>query len=677
MPRAERLVRPVSDPASPMPGFTVAGGGALATAIADALAAYAAVRVVTAPKTADVDASCQALAVVTDTWDTSGHPSVRQVCADAGLPWLPVRAELGTVVIGPAERAGTPGCGQCVELRSHRTDPNSAGLDAVWHRHAAALAGTPSAWLTRLARDTVGALVAEEMARLARDFTCARTRAAVLRVDLRTLAVARHSFLPEPLCPHCGRLPDDSAELAEITLARRPKPAPDTHRVQSLIEELDTLLDTYVDAETGLIRGLSRSAQGGLAVAAAALPLRQHDRVEFGYGRTRSYRASTLTALLEALERWGGMQPGGKRTVVRASYAQVADRALDPRTLGLHAPESYRTPGFGFRPFDEHQVCDWTWAYSFGRREPILVPQSHAYYSGPGRTTPPGRPFVYEVSNGCALGSCLEEAILYGLLEVAERDAFLMTWYARLPVARLDLSGARDRALPLQAAAITAETGYLIQLHDTTMEHGIPCVWAMAVRPGGGDPDRPAMVCAAGSHLDPERAVLSALSELGPILTDLIRRFPEQADAARKMVADPYLVIGMPDHSLLYGAREAFGRLDFLTGDTPVRSPADMLGDTPDAFRGADLRDDLQEVVRRYLDTGMDVIVVDQTTAEHRVGGFACVKVIVPGTVPMTFGHQHRRVDGLTRPLEVPHRLGHHPRPLRPDELNPHPHPFP
>jgi len=30
---------------------------------------------------------------------------------------------------------------------------------------------------------------------------------------------------------------------------------------------------------------------------------------------------------------------------------------------------------------------------------------------------------VFETSNGCALGSCLEEAILHGILEVAERDA--------------------------------------------------------------------------------------------------------------------------------------------------------------------------------------------------------------------------------------------------------------
>jgi len=94
-------------------------------------------------------------------------------------------------------------------------------------------------------------------------------------------------------------------------------------------------------------------------------------------------------------------------------------------------------------------------------------------------------------------------------------------------------------------------------------------------------------------------------------------------------------------------------------------------------FGNPDLRDDLEEALRRYLDTGLDVIVVDQTTPEHRVGGFACVKVIIPGTIPMTFGHHNRRIDGLPRLYEIPHKLGYRTRPLTPGEINPHPHPFP
>ena len=90
-----------------------------------------------------------------------------------------------------------------------------------------------------------------------------------------------------------------------------------------------------------------------------------------------------------------------------------------------------------------------------------------------------------------------------------------------------------------------------------------------------------------------------------------------------------------------------------------------------------DLSDDLREALKRFLDNGMDVIVVDQTTPEHRVGGFSCVKVLVPGSMPMTFGYHHRRTVGLPRLGSVPTLLGHRREPLAHKELNQHPHPFP
>jgi ribosomal protein S12 methylthiotransferase accessory factor len=653
------------------PAFTLLGAGALHDAIAEALAHSGAVATVPASRLAQAAAGCELVIVATDGWDTSDHPPIHEVCEKAGVPWFPVRAELGRVVIGPLGRPGEPGCRQCMESRRRHARRSTDVHERLWLRHGAELSGRPSAWLTGLAVDTVGALAADEVARTAGGTS--RIQNAFLAVDLRTLDVVRHTFLPDPLCPECGDLPDDTAERAEITLASQPKPTPDTYRMRALADEIDHLTDIYVDDEIGLMRGLGRSSQGGLVVSAVEVRLRPDNVFEAGFGRTRAYRSAELTALLEALERYGGVEPGGKRTIVRACYAEIADRALDPRTCGVHPPESYQTPGFPYRPFDENHVCRWVWGYSFARRAPILVPEATAYYRVHSHD-PDDRPFFYEISNGCALGGCLEEAILFGILEVAERDAFLMTWYARLPVPRIDLTSAPDRAIPMQAAAISADTGYEILAFDTTMEQGIPCAWTMAVSPDGSGP---VATSSAGSHLTLERAVLSALSELGPILTTEIRDYPENRERGRRMAADPSLVVKMQDHSVLHAAPEAFDRLGFLTGTTAVRDLSDVSSNDADAFRNADLRTDLLTVIQRYLDVDMDVIIVDQTAPEQRAGGLSCVKVLIPGALPMTFGHRNRRVDGLPRLLNVPHSLGHQPRPLHHDELNQDPHPFP
>jgi ribosomal protein S12 methylthiotransferase accessory factor len=252
-----------------------------------------------------------------------------------------------------------------------------------------------------------------------------------------------------------------------------------------------------------------------------------------------------------------------------------------------------------------------------------------------------------------------------------------MTWYARLPAPPIDLSSARDRSIPLLAQALEAETGYQVVAFDTTMEHGIPSVWVMAVCPPGVR--QPALACAAGAHLGPELAASRALCELGPLLADLINRYPDVAPRSRALADDPSQVVTMDDHGALYADAEAATRLGFLTAAGPSRSFAGIQAryDIAGAFRHADLTDDLTEVIRRLGRHGLDVIVVNQTTPEHLAGGFCCVKTIVPGLLPMTFGHRNRRTHGLPRLLEVPRLLGYRDSALRPDEINPHPHPFP
>jgi ribosomal protein S12 methylthiotransferase accessory factor len=656
----------------PGPKLVLFGEGLLADAIACAAGGADSLCRADRLDPSRVPTGCQVITAATDSWDTSAYPAVRRLCADRGLPWLPVRAELGRVVIGPFERMNTTGCVECAELRRHTAHQHLEGYDAVGARHGESLRARPSSILTQLAADLVAGIVMSEVRSAAEDPIRVRTRNAMLYVDLQTFQVDAHRFLPDPFCEQCGDLPADDAALARIELSPRPKPTPDDYRVRAVADEMDALLRTYVDGECGLVRELRRSSEGGLVIAAAEMRLR-NGRVESGWGRSRSYRTSELTALLEALERYGGMEPGGRRTVVHAAYREVRDQAVDPWTLGLHPVDSYRQPGFPCKPFDEDQPYRWVWAHSFAREAPILVPEEYAYY-GLRRTGAEPAPFVNEISNGCALGGCLEEAILYGILEVAERDAFLMTWYAEMPVPRIDPRSARDRAIPTIIGALEAETGYRTMIFDTTLEQGIPCFWVMAVDPAD-EPAGPKLVCAAGSHLNPERAIENALSELGPILAGCIRRFPQERAQARRMAEDSSLVTEMKDHSLLNGDVTAFPRVSFLVESDDVRAISDL--PRAAAFQNGDLTADLREVTGRYLDAGLDVIVVDQTTPEHRAGGFSCVKVIIPGMLPMTFGHALRRVDGLPRLYEVPRLLGYRDRRLGPDDINPHPHPFP
>lgn len=602
-----------------------------------------------------------------------GREAVRRRAAARGVGWLPVRTELAQVVIGPWEVAGRPGCVTCAQLRRARIHPDRRARAAVWHAHQRQLATRAATLLTGLAARLVATVVADEVSRSAAG-AGPRTVGALLLVDLIELAVTRHPFLADPTCPDCGDLPDDTA--AELALRPRPAYRPGSYRFRSLVAELDGLVGRYVDEQAGLVRCLDEGRDGTRVVTQAPLGMRVDLPVE-GYGRSSDSRTSHLIGLLEALERYG-CTPGARRTMVRASYAELGDSALDPRGLGLHAPDQYEAPGFPFEPFDPQRPYRWVWGWSFARQGPVLVPELVAYYGLP-CDPDGGAGFVLEISNGCALGGCLEEAILYAILEVAERDAFLLTWHARLAAPRVDLATATDPTLRWLAASIGSGHGPMsVEVYDISVEQGIPCACALAVNPDPGD-GRPALVVAAGAHPDPQRAVRQALTELGPSLAELVHRYaqPDQQARAAAMVDDPDQVVQMDDHLLLYGHPAAAARLSFLTGADRACAVGEIGARRRGGFASDDLRDNVQEAVDRYLVHDLDVVVVDQTTPEHRAGGLSCVKVVVPGTLPMTFGHRFRRLHHLPRLFDVPVLLGCSPQRLVPSDLNLHPHPFP
>ncbi len=592
----------------------------------------------------------------------------RALAATRGVPLLVVRAHLGHVVLGPLEEPGAAGCVDCASHRERRAHEHRAGVERLLAAHAVRLATAPSPWLTDDAARVAAEIVAEDVAALAAG-GAARTRGTVVRIALDTLAVRGHALLPDPRCDTCGALPDDTADAARVPDGPLPKPSPAGYRLRDLRDERERLLRTYVDDSYGLIRRVARQSSAALALSSAPMGLRDSPATETGFGRGPDYDGTDLTAVLEALERHGGMSPGGRRGRVRGSYRDLAADALDPTTLGTHAPEQHAAAGFPYDPFDPDRELRWVWGYSLTERRPVLVPRAYAYYGLP-HAERHGETSVYEISNGCALGGSLVEAALHGLLEGVERDAFLLTWHARLALPEVDARSCPDPAVGLLAARLAHTSGYAVRLFDATMEHGVPAVWAVAVNESGDD--RAATVSAAGAHPRAAAAAFAALCELGPMLESVNQRFPGERDRAGRMAEDPGLVRVMADHALLHAHPAARDRLDFLLAPGRVREfdaafcPADRVIGT------SDLTADLAAFVARFADLGLPVVVVDQTTDEHRATGLHCVKTIVPGLLPMTFGHRFRRLDRLPRLRSVPAALGFGAATVTAD-----PHPFP
>lgn len=628
-------------------------------------------------------AACGLVVACQDSWYPAELLQINQRCMQAGVAFLPVYTQFDECLLGPCVLPGVPGCAHCAEMRKLGAASSAADHELCAQYlsdHRRPPAARPG--LSSCATAIIAALVTREVTACLRGSGQAQTRCALLILSLETLECSRHAFLPRPDCSVCASLPEDRPEQAVVTLQACPKPDAQTYRTRRPAASLAHLRAAYVDPRVGLVTSLQREAGDLLPTAITHLASEAADGLETatGTGCTLWPDQSARVSILEVVERYAGLRPRGKRSAVRASYQQLVQQgqpALDPATLGLQSQEQYARYRQGHQcrplaPYHHDLVYTWVWGYSFRSRAPLLVPEHCAYYGVPISEENPA--FVFDVSNGCALGTCLEEAIFHGMLEIIERDAFLLTWYAQLTVPRLALSSVSDPWIRALVEHLQYHAGYTIHAVNITLDHPLPCLCLLAI----DEQERegvPKAHVVAGSHPHPEQALLRALRELATVLTTAPQAWQEQRAQALEMLADAYLVQVMEHHPLVYYLPEAFARLHFFCHGQPPQTFQAAFADCHPP-RTMDVRDDLQQLIDEYLARGGDVLVVDQTAPEYAACGLRCVKVIMPGMLPMTFGQQHRRVSGFERLHRVPLALGYQDHPLTEAEINPHPHPF-
>jgi ribosomal protein S12 methylthiotransferase accessory factor len=627
---------------------------------------------------------CKLVVWCNDTWSPAALQKINQRCLQTGVALLPIYTQFNAGIIGPCVMPAEKGCASCADFRKIGAAPSDAERELLhWYFHGHGELDLAQPWLSSFAMSTLATLVAEEIAAFLQGSDQLRTRCALLSVSLETLDCRRHPFLPLSYCPDCGKLAADTAEDAAITLQSRQKPDAFTYRTKHPTANPQQLITTYTDERTGLVYALVPVNSDLMPIALSHLHSELPDDVQTaeGTGCTLRPEQSKVVSLLESVERYAGLRPRSKYTTVHASYHQLVQQkqaALDPTTLGLHSPEQYEY-------YRRHHSCrhlvaydhdlsySWVWGYSCQRRSPILVPEHCAYYGVPISQDNPA--FVYEISNGCALGSCLEEAIFHGIMEVVERDAFLLSWYAQLGLPRLDLDSVSDPTMRLLTEHIKHHSGYSVYVLNATLDHAIPCLLVLGIDEQKRD-ELPRVHVMAGSHPHPEQALLRALREFTASLVFSPETYRQRRAHAQEMLAAPELVREMEDHALVYYLPAAFERLAFLLGSQQrqtFQEAFDGFYRRPPA--GMDLRDDLERLMNAYLARNQDIIVVDQTAPEHLPCGLRCVKILMPGLLPMTFGQQNRRI-GLVRLSQLPHTLGYRDHPLTEAEINPYPHPF-
>lgn len=581
----------------------------------------------------------------------------------AGHAWLMVKPVGRQAWIGPLFE---PPHGACWACLAHRLQ---------WHRRVHRHLGRDALAAQPLQPAWAAATVAEAAALATEWLATGRARAlagAVLTREGPGAATQRHPLQRRPQCTACGNptaavaaTPFEAAPLLLQPRPLAPGRADGGHRSGHLDDTLRRL-EAHLSPITGLVASVSggeRVARPGEDTSAVAVAAADHNFADVAErrffvqeglrrrsgGKGRSAAQARAGALAEALERYCGVADGTERRFTASLQAleRQGDTAVHPNAVMGYSERQYRQRSRWNRrdhkafwvpePFDAAVPVQWCALWSLTHRRTRHLPAALCWFGHP---EPQAPVFARADSNGCAAGAVLEDAVLQGLLELIERDAVALWWYARLRRPGVDLDRVRDpyaQQLREHYRALSREVWVL----DVTSDLGVPCYAALSRRT---DQAREDIIYGFGCHLDADVALSRALTEMNQSLDAVPLAGGPRGTHTHRGSAQ----------SLAWWRRVHRDAEPWLQPQGTARRPA--------PGRATDIRDEIDTLVQRLARAGLEVMVLDQTRPDV---GLPVVRVVAPG-----LRHFWARF-GPGRLYEVPLQQGWLPRRLDESELNP------
>lgn len=545
--------------------------------------------------------------------------------------------------IGPSVAPGESACWNCARLRllSNTEIPKPA------HDIDAALIAGPARPRARSSLGPmggqVGHLLAMESLKILGGFAEGDGPGRVFIQHLITNKTSRHKVIPMPWCDVCGGAAAGAGRgvaAGALDAARSP-------------EELREVLEGFIDDRFGVVRTLTQTA-GGLPftlplTAAATLAgytegtLQPYQLFQIGAGKGLTPVGASLSAVGEAIERYSAARHRAD-TLLRAPFAELGGRAVDPRKLCLYSEKQYQEPGFPFPRYSPRRPLHWAKGRWLDDGGEVLVPALLAYFN----FQPAMEEYFCQVSsNGLAAGGDAEDAALRALFELVERDAFMLTWICQLPVRRVVLDAGLDPGLGEVIRQMTAQ-GIEVELFLIDAGVAIPTIVCL----GAGDGIRwPGAFVSLATHANPQVAASKAILELAhvaPYLASIMR--------THRIPATPDEVKTLEDHALYYVPRDRASAFHFMrTAAGAV--PLSEIEAVPEPIAA--------HCCRLLERAGVRVAVVDVTSPDVALSPFRVARAVGTDMQPIHFGHRLQRLGnprlqrllGKRRPNPYPHPI--------------------
>jgi ribosomal protein S12 methylthiotransferase accessory factor len=436
------------------------------------------------------------------------------------------------------------------------------------------------------------------------------------------------------------------------------------------LEQFSHLVENLVDRSVGIVRGVSQAPREPgapaffhyAAKACNTLALCGQKNFSSAGGASTNKAIALAKALGEAVERYCSAMYD-KEELPLTSFADASFPCVSPSDFALFSQEQYLQTDLRFSPFGIDTPIRWVQASELMKGVPCYVPAAMAFTPYFVDQEKGERHITQSITTGLACHGGRTKATISAICEVIERDAFTITWQARLgrPHIRVETLSPFNRDLVKRLERIES----IVTLLNLTMDVGVPTVLSVL---RSQVPDAPALVFAASADLDPEEAVRKSLEELAHTRRLAQRLKTNLPPCVTKTNFEN--VINQDIHVQLYCDHDNTHLANFI-----FESNQRIGFDEIENSATGDPDSDLTTILKKVNKLGHRVLVVDLTTPDVREVGLFVVRALIPGFHPLFMGHANRALGGV-RLWEVPQRLGYNGISKATGD-NPAPHPYP
>lgn len=294
-----------------------------------------------------------------------------------------------------------------------------------------------------------------------------------------------------------------------------------THRVVPPETTLSNIKDKMGSIGVSRVQDITEMDRIGIPVFLAFQHLPTTPSQTIFKGKGASPTEATVSAMMEAIERFSSTYR--EENVLLAPASKLDHDHIDPSALVL--PPSAR--------YDDAMTLGWTLGHDLLAQGELYIPSNAVFHP-----YPPTHGWLFRSNtNGMASGNCLEEAILHGLCEVVERDAWSLAEFGSSVPPNLAIDTNENHISSLLDKFNDAQVDVTVK--DITSDIGVPTFVAVVDDVKTKDPTL--LTIGVGSHLSPHVALVRALTEVAQSrLTQIYENEhnPSQATFKRKLGYD-------------------------------------------------------------------------------------------------------------------------------------------